>query len=112
MRPLPRAELMIGAALIEHRHDLSTTEQFALRKFLGHRVTRSAYKVIAEAMGWPRGKKTPYLQLYLDQPTLADNATRRASLNLEIVPGVKMPALPYRRRRRNRLYTGDEELPP
>jgi len=26
MRPLPRAELIIGAALIEHRHDLSTAE--------------------------------------------------------------------------------------
>ena len=51
-------------------------------------------------MGWPRSK-TPYLQLYLDQPTLADNATRREHLNLEIVPGVKMPALPYRRSQRH-----------
>ena len=75
-------------------------EEFALRKFLGSSVTRSAYKIIAEAMGWPRSK-TPYLQLYIDQPTLADNATRREHLNLEIVPGVKMPALPYRRSQRH-----------
>ena len=93
----------MGAALIEHRHDLTTSEQFALRKFLGNRVTRSAYRVIAVAMGWPPGKTTPYLQRYLDQPTLVDNATRRERLNLEIVPGVKMPALPGSRHKTGRI---------
>src|ERR1700730_10768963 len=52
---LPRAELLIGAALVEHRHDLGLCDHVRLHKFLRARVSRQAFRLIADAMGWPSG---------------------------------------------------------
>src|SRR5437879_4817495 len=86
---LPRAELLIGAALVEHRHDLSLCDQVRLHKFLRARVSRPAFRVIADAMAWPVGSGPIYRQL--DPTVLRDNADRRARLNLDVVPGVNLP---------------------